>query len=437
MTTQLKTLKSLKLESWPIDRLIPYARNPRTHSKAQISQIVASIQAFGFVNPVLVDPEGGIIAGHGRVLAARQPGMTQVPIIVLNHLTPVQKRAFMIADNKLALNAGWDFEMLRLELQDIAAQEIALPLTGFGKDELQELSARLSGSRLADADDAPALEQSAITQPGDIWELGQHRLFCADSTDPENLKRILSGDTCDLVFADPPYNVDYTGKNARGQKIFNDDLGDEFDRFLEAACRSIVGVSSGPIYMCMSSGELHTLYSNFKKAGGVWSTYIIWSKHLFTLGRSDYQRQYEPILYGWPQGGKHYWCGARDQGDVWCLEKPRANDLHPTMKPVALVERALENSSRPSSVVLDPFAGSGTTAIACERTGRKARLVELDPRYADVAVRRWQSYTGQRARRQSDGALFEDLALGTRRAHEDSPKSGFTRIATRPITASL
>jgi DNA modification methylase len=389
------------------------------------------------VNPVLVDPDGRIIAGHARVLAALQLGMTHVLIIVLKHLTPAQKRAFMIADNKLSLNAGWNLEMLRLELQDLAEQEIALPLTGFGEEELQELLAEHSGPGLLDADDAPALEQSVVTRLGDMWELGRNKLLCADSTDPENLKRILSGDTCDLVFTDLPYNVDYTGKNGRGQKILNDDLGDEFDGFVEAACRSIVGVSAGPIYICMSSSELHTLYSNFKKAGGVWSTTIIWSKHLFTLGRSDYQRQYEPILYGWPQGSKHYWCGARDQGDVWYLEKPRANDLHPTMKPVALVERALENSSRPSSVVLDPFAGSGTTAIACERTGRKARLVELDPRYADVAVRRWQSYTGQRARRQSDGALFEDLALGTQRAHQTSANSGFNRIVTRPLTRSL
>ena len=412
MSTQRISLEKLKLEFWPIERLIPYARNPRTHTKAQISQIAAGIQEFGFNNPVLVGADGEIIAGHARALAARQVGMTRTPVIVLNHLTPAQKRAFRIADNKLALKAGWDFGMLLLELQDLAEQEIALPLTGFDDDELQELLARQSGPGLADADDASAIEQEVITQLGDIWELGRHRLLCAESTDPENLQRILSGDTCDLVFADLPYNVDYAGKNARRQKILNDDLGDEFDRFLGAACRSIVEASAGPIYMCMSSGELHTLYSNFKKAGGVWSTYIIWSKHLFTLGRSDYQRQYEPILYGWPQGGKHYWCGARDQGDVWYLEKPRANDLHPTMKPVALVERAIENSSRPSSVVLDPFAGSGTTAIACERTGRKARLVELDPRYADVAVRRWESYSGQRARRQSDGALFEDLALG-------------------------
>jgi DNA modification methylase len=204
--------------------------------------------------------------------------------------------------------------------------------------------------------------------------------------------------------------VDYSGKRPDRMTITNDNLGAEFGNFLQAACRSMLSVSAGPLYLCMSSSELHRLYAAFTEAGGHWSTYIIWAKSLFTLGRSDYQRQYEPMLYGWREGAKHFWCGARDQGDVWLVDKPRVNDLHPTMKPVELVERAIENSSRKSDVVLDPFAGSGTTAIACERTGRQARLIEIDPRYSDVTVRRWQAYTGQIAYLQPGGRCFEEVA---------------------------
>lgn len=395
----------IEVESWEVDRLIPYAQNARTHSDCQIRQIAASISEFGFNNPVLVDPDGSIIAGHGRVRAARRLELKQIPVIVLRHLTETQKRAFRVADNKLALNASWDEDALRLELEALANQDFHLDLLGFDERELKQLMRDSQRGNL-DADESPAVEATAVSAPGDIWKLGEHRLLCGDGTRSEDLRRVLDGQTCGLVFTDLPYNVDYCGKTARKLKLANDNLGSAFEQFLKAACRSMLEVSAGPFYICMSSSELHRLYEAFTEAGGHWSTYIIWAKNVFTLGRSDYQRQYEPILYGWREGSPHYWCGARNQGDVWMIDKPRVNDLHPTMKPVELIERAIGNSSRTGTVVLDPFAGSGSTAIACEKLGRQVCLIELDPLYTDVIVRRWEGYTGRSAALAEDGRSF-------------------------------
>ena len=403
---------NLQVESWPIERLIPYARNARTHSDAQVAQIAASIAEFNFINPVLADPHGRIIAGHGRVLAARKLNYTHIPVIVLGHLTPNQKRAFMLADNKLALNAAWDLEVLRLELEALAEETFNLQLTGFDEEELAELLAEQEQNGLVDADEAPALQALAVTLAGDLWALGKgHQVLCGDGTHRADLDRVLDGKPCDLVFTDIVYNVDYCGKGPTKMKLTNDNLGSEFGEFLVEACRSMLDVCHGGLYICMSSGELHRLYSAFTECGGHWSTFIIWAKNAFTLGRSDYQRQFEPILYGWPEGRKHYWCGARDQGDVWHIDRRKVNDLHPTMKPVELIERAVENSSRRGEVVLDPFAGSGSTAIACERLGRRARMVEIDPRFVDVIVKRWQAYSGQQACLVGDGRTFAEVAL--------------------------
>jgi DNA modification methylase len=229
--------------------------------------------------------------------------------------------------------------------------------------------------------------------------MGEHRLLCGDATRAEDLQRVLSGGLADMAFTDPPYNVAYEGKTAQRMTIANDALGDTFAAFLEAACRGILTCTKGAVYICMSSSELGTLKNAFEAAGGHWSTFVIWSKNAFTLGRSDYQRQYEPILYGWAKGTDRFWCGARDQGDVWECPRPVKNDLHPTMKPVALVERAIRNSSKTRDTVLDPFAGSGTTLMAAEATGRRAALIELDPRFCDVIVRRWQEGTPARLQR--------------------------------------
>jgi DNA modification methylase len=400
----------------PLGELIPYARNPRTHSDAQVAQIAASIREFGWTNPVLVDGENGIIAGHGRVMAARKLGLEQVPVIELAQMSEAQKRAYVLADNQLALNAGWDEELLRLELADLSELGFDLGLIGFGAGELERL---LAGGKegLTEDDEAPALPEQAITQPGDLWVLGEHRVLCGDATVLSDVERVLDGHLADLTWTDPPYNVDY-GSSAKDRlrgnrrKILNDNLGASFEAFLQDVCTNVISVTKGACYICMSSSELHTLQRAFTAAGGKWSTFVIWAKHCFTLGRADYQRMYEPILYGWPAGHNRYWCGARDQGDVWFVDKPARNDLHPTMKPVALVERAIRNSSKTRDIVLDAFGGSGSTLIACEKAGRQARLVELDPKYCDVIVRRWQDWAGGTATLESHGRSFEEVAAG-------------------------
>jgi DNA modification methylase len=398
----------------PLGELIPYARNPRTHSDAQVAQIAASIREFGWTNPVLVDGQNGIIAGHGRVLAARKLGLERVPVIELAHMSEAQKRANVLADNQLALNAGWDDELLRLELSDLSELGFDLGLIGFGEGELERL---LAGTKqgLTDDDDAPALPEQAVTRPGDLWVLGDHQVLCGDATVVADLERVLGGSLADMTWTDPPYNVGY-GSSAKDKlrgkhrPILNDALGSGFEAFLADACTNILSVTKGACYICMSSSELDTLQRAFRAAGGKWSTFVIWAKHTFTLGRADYQRQYEPILYGWPAGYDRYWCGARDQGDLWFVDKPARNDLHPTMKPVALVERALRNSSKSRDIVLDPFGGSGTTLIACEKVGRQARLVELDPKYCDVIVQRWQAFSGGVATLEGDDLSFATIS---------------------------
>jgi DNA modification methylase len=387
----------------PGDPALPAAARSARQLEVFVAQIAASIREFGWTNPVLVDGQNGIIAGHGRVLAARKLALEQVPVIELAHMSEAQKRAYVLADNQLALNAGWDDELLRLELADLSELGFNLGLFGFGEGELERL---LAGSKegLTEDDEAPALPEQAVTRPGDLWVLGEHRLLCGDATVLADVERVLGGQLADMTWTDPPYNVDY-GTSAKdklrgnNRKILNDDLGAGFEAFLRDACTNIVGVTKGAVYVCMSSSDLDTLQRVFRAAGGKWSTFVIWAKHTFTLGRADYQRQYEPILYGWPAGHERYWCGARDQGDIWFVDKPARNDLHPTMKPVALVERALRNSSKSRDIVLDPFGGSGSTLIACEKSGRQARLVELDPKYCDVIVQRWQAWTGGAAAR--------------------------------------
>lgn len=399
---------SLVIEHWPIERLIPYARNPRTHTDEQVAQIAASIAEFGWTNPVLVGADGVIIAGHARVMAARKLGMAEIPVIVLDHLSEAQRRALVIADNRLALNAGWDEEMLRVEIDALRDDDFNLDLLGFDASELDALFADTEAPAPGNTDEdaAPEPPESAVTVQGDVWLLGDHRLLCGDSLQTEVVEKVLAGGLADMVFTDPPYNVNYgaTMKDKlRGKKrrIANDNLGGGFEQFLRDACANLLAVTKGAIYVCMSSSELHTLHRAFTESGGHWSTFVIWAKNTFTMGRSDYQRQYEPILYGWREGTDHFWCGARDQGDVWLVKKPVANDLHPTMKPVELVERAIRNSSRPGNVVLDPFGGSGTTLIAAEKSGRIARLIELDPKYVDVIVRRWEDFTGKQAIREA------------------------------------
>jgi DNA modification methylase len=407
--TETRTESSdLRVEGCKIGQLIPYANNARTHSDEQIAEIAASIRAFGWTNPILVDGNDGVIAGHGRLLAARKLGLETVPVIRLGHLSETQRRALVLADNRIALNSGWNEDLLRIELEELRDLDFDLDLLGFDEAELDRYIG-MSGDEegLTDDDAIPEALEDPVTKSGDLWVLGDHRLLCGDATVLADVEKALGGGLADLCFTDPPYNVDY-GASA-GSKILNDNLGDGFETFLYDACVNILSVTKGASYICMSSSELHNLQKAFKAAGGHWSTFVIWAKNTFTLGRADYQRQYEPILYGWKEGVDHFWCGARDQGDVWFVDKPRKNDLHPTMKPVALVERAIRNSSKSRDIVLDPFGGSGTTLIAAEKTGRSARLVELDPRYADVIVRRWQEFTGNAATLEGDDRAFDEI----------------------------
>jgi DNA modification methylase len=406
-----------KIEQWPTAKLVPYARNARTHSDDQVAQIAASIAEFGFTNPILAGSDGVIVAGHGRLAAAQKLGLDAVPVVVLDHLSPTQRRALVIADNRIAENAGWDDAMLRIEIAALQDDDFDLSLTGFDADALAELMAgdESDGQGQTDDDAMPEMPETPVSRPGDVWLLGGHRLLCGDSTVADSYDRLLDGAPVDMVFTDPPYNVNYANSakdkmRGKDRAILNDNLGDGFYDFLLAALTPTIAHCRGGIYVAMSSSELDVLQAAFRAAGGKWSTFIIWAKNTFTLGRADYQRQYEPILYGWPEGAQRHWCGDRDQGDVWNIRKPQKNDLHPTMKPVELVDRAIRNSSRPGNVVLDPFGGSGTTLIAAEKSGRLARLIELDPKYVDVIVRRWQGWTGKQATRESDGALFDDQA---------------------------
>ena len=398
------------VERRPVAALVPYARNARTHSDEQVAQIAASIREWGWTMPVLIDEAGTIIAGHGRVLAAQRLGLAEIPVMVATGWSEAKRRAYVIADNKLALNAGWDEELLSLEIGDLKGLDVDLRLTGFGELELVKL--QLGTDDDGDPDEAPEPPVDPISRLGDLWICGEHRVLCGDATVRADVEKLLDGELADMAFTDPPYNVNYANSakdklRGKNRPILNDALGEGFEALLQAASANMLAVTKGAIYICMSSSELDTLQKAFREAGGKWSTFVIWAKNTFTLGRADYQRQYEPILYGWKDGAEHYWCGARDQGDVWLFDKPHKNDLHPTMKPVALVERAIRNSSKSRDIVLDLFGGSGTTLIAAERTGRRARLLELDPRYVDVIVQRWQSVTSGCAVMAQTGQPFD------------------------------
>lgn len=409
-------LSDLKLEHWPTSRLIPYARNPRKNDHA-VEQMAGAIREFGFRLPIIAKSTGEICDGHLRYKAALHLGLEQVPVILADDLTETQIKAFRILVNRSATWADWDDDLLRLELEELQLGDFDLALTGFDADELLDILAGEESTTEGNTDEdaAPEVPVTPVSKLGDVWIMGGHRLLCGDSTDAASYDTLLGNERVAMIFQDPPYNVDYanTAKDKlRGthRPILNDNLGDGFQDFLLAAFKPALARCDGAVYIAMSSSELDTLQSAFRAAGGKWSTFIIWAKNTFTLGRSDYQRQYEPILYGWPEGATRHWCGDRDQSDVWQIKKPHKNDLHPTMKPVELVERAIRNSSRPGDVVLDPFGGSGTTLIAAEKAGRQARLIELDPKYCDVIVSRWESFTGKQATLEGQELTFPDVA---------------------------
>ena len=404
--------QNLKIEQLQPEKLTPYIGNARTHTPEQIGQIAGSIAEFGFVNPILIGEDDVIIAGHGRLLAAQKLGLESVPVIRLDHLSKAQRQALVLADNKIAENAGWDEDLLRLELQALEEANFDLDVIGFSETELDDLFAGLDDEDNTEGEnEVPEIPTEPISKLGDVWICGNHRVLCGSATELTDVEKVMDGGLADMTFTDPPYNVNYANSakdKMRGtnRPIKNDNLGEEFQAFLHDACSNMLKVSKGALYICMSSSELHTLHSAFTQAGGRWSTFVIWAKNHFTMGRADYQRQYEPMRYGWKDGNDHFWCGARNQGDVWFINRPVANKLHPTMKPVELVERAILNSSKTKDVVLDSFGGSGTTMIACEKNNRHARLIELDPKYVDVIVQRWQEFTGEEAILLATGEAF-------------------------------
>jgi len=409
-------MNEIKFEHWPTSRLLPYARNPRKNDHV-VDQMAAAITEFGFRIPIIAKSTGEVVDGHLRLKAALRLGLETVPVILADDLTPAQIKAFRILANRSATWADWDEDLLRLELEELKLDDFDLALTGFDADELLEIMAgeETTSEGNTDEDAAPEVPETPVSKPGDVWIMGQHRLLCGDATDPASYDTLLGTERVAMIFQDPPYNVDYANSpkdklRGKHRPILNDNLGEGFQAFLLAALKPALQRCDGAIYIAMSSSELDTLQAAFRAAGGKWSTFIIWAKHTFTLGHADYQRQYEPILYGWREGANRHWCGDRDQGDVWEIKKPAKNALHPTQKPVEVPERAIRNSSRPGSLVLDCFGGSGSTLIACERTGRVCRVMELDPKYCDVIVRRWQDWTGQKAQRADDGLLFDELA---------------------------
>lgn len=446
-----------QIEHWPIDELIPYERNARTHSPEQVGKIMSSMMEFGFTNPILVAGKG-ILAGHGRLMAARELGLSTVPVIRLDHLDDAQQRAYVLADNRLAEDAGWDEELLAAELQALAEDGYDLSLTGFNDDEIEDLLAGLDAEEepatptVTDPDVAPAAPAVPVSQLGDIFRLGNHRLICGDSTSLEQVQAMLAGDQIDCLWTDPPYNVAYESDLAGS--IQNDDMDDaSFAQFLFDVYSTAYAVMKpgAPAYIAHADIEGVNFRREFERAGFYLASCLIWRKNLLVLGRADYHWQHEPILYGRKPGAAHQWYGDRNKttlvelealkverisdteyqipfgektiivrgdnlqltaenGTVFWEDKPHRNAEHPTMKPVGLIQRQLQNSANRGDKVLDLFGGSGSTLMACETLGMHARLVELDPKFVDVIIKRWQDFTGRNAVHVQSEQTFKDLA---------------------------
>jgi DNA modification methylase len=403
----------MQITNRTIESLIPYCRNSRTHSDAQVAQIAASIKEFGWTNPVLVDGDNGIIAGHGRILAGRKLGLIEVPCIELSHMTETQKRAYVIADNRLAENAGWDSELLALELGDLKAEGFDLDMLGFGIEELGALLEPDAKDGLTDEDSAPELGDTPISQAGDVWLCGDHRVMCGDSTSTADVERLMAGYKADLIITDPPYNVAYEGGTEEKLTIKNDSMSAEsFYQFLLAAYTAmfLVAKDGAGLYVFHADSEGMNFRKAMVEAGFKLAQCCVWVKQQFVMGRQDYHWQHEPVLYGWKATAAHRWYTDRKQSTVWNFDRPQRNDVHPTMKPIALIEYPLLNSSRGGDVVLDLFGGSGSTLIACEKHGRSSRLMELDGKYCDVIVKRWQEFTGGDATLEGTQQTFASLS---------------------------
>jgi DNA modification methylase len=402
-----------EIQTWNIGRLVPYARNPRRNDAA-VDRMSASISEFGFKIPVLARSSGEVVDGHLRLKAARKLGLTEIPVVLCDEWTPAQVKAFRLLVNRSVNWADWDDDLLRLELLELKELDFDLTLTGFDLNEVTDyLAAEPFIEGLTDEDAAPEVAAEAITAVRDMWVLGNHRLLCGDATKPEDVSKLMAADSADLVFTDPPYNVDYEGYAQEKLKIKGDRMSDvEFKGFLEASFRSYRSLvkSGGSMYVCHPSSWQREFQNALEVAGFELRCQIIWAKSTFAWGFGRYKFQHEPMFYAHVAGQKDAWYGDKSQSTLWQEKKPAANRLHPTMKPVELVERALVNSSKARDVIVDLFGGSGSTLIGCERGQRKARLMELDPRYADVIVRRWQQYTGKAATLEGTAEKFDSVA---------------------------
>jgi len=388
----------VQIKTVAVEKLIPYVKNSRTHSDAQVAQIAASIKEFGWTNPILVDGENGIIAGHGRLMAARKLGHKEVPVIELAHMTDSQKRAYVIADNQLAMNAGWDTSLLSLELADLKEQGFELDVLGFDAKELDKLLEPEQVEGLTDEDSVPETPVEPKTKLGDIYQLGNHRLMCGDSCSITDMEKLCAGQLVDMWLTDPPYNVAYEGST--GLTIKNDNMEDsQFRQFLRDSYVTADAVmkAGAVFYIWHADLEGYNFRGAAKDAGWTVRQCLIWEKSSLVMGRQDYHWKHEPCLYGWKDGSGHLWASDRKQTTILQFNKPRKNGEHPTMKPVELFEYCLMNNTKGGDIVLDSFGGSGTSMIAAEKHGRYARLMELDPKYCDVIVKRWEDFTGKKA----------------------------------------
>ncbi len=411
-------MNDLKVEYKNIKELIPYCNNSRTHSDEQVLQIASSIKEFGFTNPVLIDDQGGIIAGHGRIMAAQKLKMDEVPTITLSGLSEAQKKAYIIADNKLALNSGWDDELLKIELEQLKELDFDLGLIGFSDDELALLMGGETTEGLVDEDQVPELVDDPVTVLGDVWQLGNHRLMCGDSTSIDAINILCNDRAVDMLLTDPPYNVAYQGGNhgdpnrTNGLRIENDLMGDDaFRQFLSDAfiAASTVMKGGAVFYIWHADSEGYNFRGACRDALLQVRQCLIWKKSSIVMGRQDYHWKHEPCLYGWKDGAAHLWAADRKQTTILEFDKPQRNGEHPTMKPVALFEYQMLNNTKGGDIVLDSFGGSGTTIIAAEKNGRIGYAMELDPKYCDVIIKRWQDFTGKQATLESNGKTYNEL----------------------------
>lgn len=383
----------------PLGKLVPYINNARTHSPEQLTKLRSSLREFGFINPVIIDRDYNIIAGHGRVLAAKEEGIMEVPCVFVDYLTEAQKKAYILADNRMALDAGWDEELLRIEIESLQGEDFDVSLTGFEEQELADLFA-IEGDKAAKDDDfdlSAALEKASFVERGDLWIVGRHRLVCGDATQAEDVERLMDGKKANLIVTDPPYGVSF--KSSDGLTIQNDSMKDEeFYIFLLTAfqCMAEHLENGGSAYVFHADTEGLNFRKAFIDAGFHLAGVCIWVKNSLVLGRSDYQWQHEPVLFGWKKGGKHSWYSDRRQTTIWNYDKPKRNKNHPTSKPLDLLGYPICNSSQENAIILDTFGGSGSTLMACEQLNRICHMMELDEKYASVILRRYVEDTGDK-----------------------------------------